>query len=335
MTVAAFAPGRVNLIGDHTDHTGGLAMPMAIQLGTTVTGETTGGDTIELRSGTQEEPAIVSIHVTTGELDGLSPSWARYVAGVVHELRPSAGFCGTVSTTLPIGGGLSSSAALELAVALALGFGGGALELAELCQRAEQIASGVPCGIMDQLASATGKPGHALLMNFTTMAVESVAIPERAAIVVIDSGQQRALADSAYGERRAACEQASMIVGALLHASVDDLYRIDDPVTRRRAHHVMTENIRVRDFAAAIRTGDLAAAGACMTASHRSLRDDFEVSTDVLDALVDRLVATDGVHGARLTGAGFGGCVVALTEPGALTEGWTVVPSGPARRLQA
>lgn len=327
--VEAWAPGRVNLIGEHTDYTGGLALPMAIDLGTTVTGRQ-GGDRVELTSGDQAEPASVPLDLT--DPAAVSPAWARYVAGVVHELRPPAGLVGTVRTTLPIGSGLSSSAALELAVALALGFAGTPTELAELGQRAEQVASGVPCGIMDQLASAAGVAGHALLMDFTTLEVQPVPVPDGATIVVVHSGQERTLAGSAYGERRAACEAAAREIGPLLDATDADAARLRDPVVRRRARHVVSENARVRAFADAFRNGDLTTAGLVMGASHRSLRDDFEVSTPVLDALVERLTAAPGVFGARLTGAGFGGCVVALTEPGALAEGWTVRASDGARR---
>jgi len=329
--VRAHAPGRVNLIGEHTDYTGGLALPMAIDLGTTVIGTRSLSGAVHdvrLRSADADGEAVVG--PTVSDPAGLNPAWARYVAGVVHELRPTIGFVGDVTTTVPIGSGLSSSAALELAVALALGFDGSAYELAALAQRAEQVASGVPCGIMDQLASAAGVADHALLMNLTTLAVEPVPVPESAAIHVIHSGQHRQLAGSAYGDRRASCERATTIVGPLLDASVADLDAIDDDETRRRARHVVTENARVRAFAAAFRAGDLATAGAIMIASHTSLRDDFDVSTAVLDALVDRLAKTAGVHGARLTGAGFGGCVVALAEPGALREGWLVRASAGA-----
>ena len=330
--VSAHAPGRVNLIGEHTDYTGGLALPMAIDLGTRVTGlrqPEDKTDAVRLWSADADDQAVVPL--TIDDPSSLEPPWARYVGGVVHELRPAFGFDGEVTTTVPIGSGLSSSAALELAVALALGFEGSALDLAALGQQAEQIASGVPCGIMDQLASAAGVAGHALLMNFTTLTVEPVPVPEGAAIHVIHSGQHRELAGSAYGERRAACERAAAKVGPLLEAALADLAAIDDDTTRRRARHVITENERVRSFAAAFRAGDLATAGEIMVASHRSLRDDFAVSTDVLDALVDRLVTTPGVHGARLTGAGFGGCVVALADPGALDEGWLVHASDGAR----
>jgi galactokinase len=319
----AFAPGRVNLIGDHTDYTGGLVLPMAIDLGTTVEGER-GGDAVRLVSADEPEPAVVALPV--GDPRGAEPPWARYVAGVASVLRPAAGFEGRVTTTLPVGAGLSSSAALEVAVALALGFDGSTMELAVACQQAEQRASGVPCGLMDQLASAAGIAGHALLIDFTDLTVTPVPVAPDADVVVVHSGQERALVGSAYAERRAACEAAAAIVGPLHDATVDDVERLDDGVLRKRARHVVSENERVRRFAVALAAGSLAECGELMVASHRSLADDFEVSTAALDALVARLTATPGVLGARLTGAGFGGCVVALTEPGALPvdEGWHV-----------
>jgi galactokinase len=216
---------------------------------------------------------------------------------------------GAVSTTLPIGAGLSSSAALEVAVALALGFDGVEVDLALACQRAEHLASGVPCGVMDQLASAAGVAGHALLIDCGSLKTRPVPVPADVEIVVVHSGERRALAGSAYARRRAELEAG-------------------DP---RRRRHVATENERVLAFAAALDRGDLTGAGRLMVESHASLRDDFEVSTAALDALVARLCALPGVHGARLTGAGFGGCVVALADPGALHEGWRVVPSAGAR----
>jgi galactokinase len=326
--VRAFAPGRVNLIGEHTDYTGGWALPMAIERGTTVTGRPIPEAEVRLRSDTEPDAAVVALDVEAPA--AMTPPWARYVAGVVAELRPSSGFEGTVATTLPVGAGLSSSAALELAVALALGFEGSSNDLAALGQRAEQRSSGVPCGIMDQLTSAHGVAGHALFIDFTTLVVEAVALPAEAAVVVVHSGEARRLAGSAYAERRAACEAAATIVGPLRDATLDDLDAIGDPAVRRRARHVVTENQRVIAFAGALATADLGTAGELMKASHASLRDDFAVSTDTLDALVARLDATPGVYGSRLTGAGFGGCAVALTEPGALREGWTVQPSAGA-----
>ena len=330
MTVVAVAPGRVNLIGDHTDHTGGLAMAMAIDLTTTVTGEP-GGDRVELRSADEPEPAAVALDVA--DPAAVEPAWARYVAGVVAEMRPEIGFMGRVCTTIPIGAGLSSSAALELAVALALGAAGDPTTLAGLCRSAEQRASGVPCGIMDQLTSAAGLAGHALLIDCHALTVTPIRLPSDVDVVVVHSGEARRLAGSAYAERRRQCEAAESIVGPLRllrdPAAVDV---IDEPVIRQRARHVLTENARVRTFADALTAGEVGTAGRLMIESHASLAGDFDVSTPALDALVSRLTATPGVHGARLTGAGFGGCAVALTDPGVLSEGWTVLASDGARR---
>lgn len=282
----SFAPGRVNLIGDHTDYAGGLVLPMAVDLGTTVIGER-GGEGIVLSSEHADE------------------QFQRFVDAVAAEVQPSFGFTGHVTSTLPVGAGLSSSASLEVAIALALGATG---DVAALCQRAEHRATGVPCGRMDQLASVHGIAGHALLIDCSTFAITPVRIPDDVDIVVVHSGQERTLAGSEYADRRAQLEAGD----------------------ERRVRHVRTENERVRAFADALTTHDLGRAGALMVESHASLRDDFEVSTPVLDALVDRLVATPGVHGARLTGAGFGGCVVALTDPDALSEGWHLRPAAGA-----
>ncbi len=263
------------------------------------------------------------------------PGWGRYVAAVLAELEPATGFDGVVSTTLPVGAGLSSSAALEVAVALAcLGDQPrrelGPLRLAQACQRAEHRASGVPCGLMDQLTCVAGVAGHALLIDFGSLATELVPIPESADVVVVHSGRARRLEDSAYGDRRREVEAAQRQIGPLRHATPADVAAVADPVARARARHVVTENARVRAFAAALREDDLATAGAIMAESHASNRDDFEASTPEVDRVVERLAGVPGVHGARLVGGGFGGCVVALTEPGALHEGWTVRASAGA-----
>ena len=325
--VRAHAPGRVNLIGDHTDYTGGLVLPLAIDRGTTVEIDRI-GEWVVLLSSDQPEPAVVDLGVAHPQR--VEPAWARYVAGVVAELRPEVGGAGSVRTTLPVGAGLSSSAALEVAVALALGFEGTAVELALLCQRAEQASSGVPSGVMDQLASAAGVEGAALLIDCATLDVTPVALPAEAEVVVVHSGQSRTLAGSGYAERRAQCEAAEAVVGPLRTATLEAVEALEDPVLRRRARHVVTENERVRTAAAALAAGDLAAVGEAMAASHASLRHDFEVSTPVVDALVSRLAAVPGVVGARMTGGGFGGAVVALVRPGTDVGGWPVRAVGGA-----
>ncbi len=313
-TVLARAPGRVNLIGDHTDYTGGLVLPMAIDRATEVELER-GVPWVELVSADEDEPAFVHFD-DPREPSGVDPHWARYVAGVVHVLRPEQGGIGFVRSDLPIGAGLSSSAALEVAVALALGFEGQPVDLALACQRAETLASGVPCGIMDQLTSAAGVAGHALLLDCHSLEITPVPVPDEVSIVVVDSGTRRELATSFYGVRRAQCEEAETLIGPLRLASLADVESIATDLLRRRARHVVSENGRVQAFAAALSGGDLDGAGALMVESHRSLAGDFDVSTPTLDALVERLVATPGVFGARLTGAGFGGCVVALVGAG-------------------
>lgn len=325
--VTAWAPGRVNLIGDHTDYMGGLVLPMAVQLGTTITAMR-GGDMVELTSA--QMPGTVAFSLPVRHPERIEPPWGRYVAGVAAEIEAAVGISGRVESDLPIGSGLSSSASLEVATALALGDAGDPADVARRCQLAEQRATGVPCGIMDQLASAAGVAGHALLIDCSTLAIDPVPVPDDAAVWVVHSGQERGLVDSAYAQRRAECEAAAAVVGPLPHASADDIAALPDPVVAARARHVRSECMRVTDFAAALRAGDLAVAGSLMLDSHRSLRDDFAVSTDRLDSLVESLASTRGVHGARLTGAGFGGCVVALAEPGVDLGGWQVTASAGA-----
>lgn len=318
------APGRVNLIGDHTDYTGGLVLPLAIDLETVVEG-VRGGDVVALASDHDPETALVPCDVA--DPTSVGPGWARHVAGVVAEVRPSEGLVGTVTTTLPVGGGLSSSAALGVGIALALRPDvTDALTIAQIAQRAEHRATGVPCGIMDQLAVAGGRAGHALLIDCGALVVEPVPLPDDLDVVVVHSGQARRLEGSPYGERAAQCRAAEAVIGPLREAGPGTEVAITDPVVRARARHVLGENARVRAAVDALRVRDLALLGALLQASHASLRDDFAVSTPVLDTLVGRLVATPGVLGARLTGAGFGGCVVAVAEPGAL-DGWGPEPA--------
>ncbi len=332
-TITAVAPGRVNIIGDHTDYTGGLVLPMAIHLATTIEG-TRGGTEVRLRSADEPDEAIVPIDVA--DPTSVEPMWARYVAGVVKSVGPRSGFTGTVSTTVPIGAGLSSSAAFEVALALALGAEGSPLELALLCQRAENEATGVPTGIMDQLASAAGVDGSALLIDCHSLSVEAVTLPHELEVVVVHSGQPRTLATSAYTERAMQLREAEAIVGPLrLISHIDDLAAIEDPTVFRRARHVVTENNRVRQFVAALRTKSgpelHSEIASLMAAGQLSLRDDFENSTPIVEACIERLLGVPGVVAARMTGGGWGGCIVALTHPGALNEGWLVKPSAGAR----
>jgi galactokinase len=307
----------VNLIGEHTDYSGGLVLPAAIELGVTVAVHGPADD-VRLSSTTDGPAAPFAA-------DGSSPApsgWARYGHAVAAELaalgRPSVGFAGTVTSDLPAGAGLSSSAALEVALALALcsvaGFALGPLELALACQRAELRAVGVPCGILDQAASVLGRPGSALLLDCGTLQHRAVPVPPSAAFVIVDSGVPRSLETTAYAERRAELEAALRDVGAerSTQATPSDVDRLEG-IPARRLRHVVTENERVLRFVEALEADDLDAAGELLLAGHASLRDDYEVSIPELDTLVALAVAA-GAHGARLLGGGFGGAVLVLAD---------------------
>jgi galactokinase len=325
-----WAPGRVNLMGDHTDYIGGLALPMAIHLGTTITGRALDGR-VRLESEGFEGTVDLALGPDLPRPEDVLPVWGRYVATVAAKVQPARGFEGRITTTIPIGAGLSSSAALEVAVARALDATLVGTDLALACQAAEHAASGVPCGVMDQLTAIAGTEGHALLVDFRALTWELVAVPPSVEVVVVHSGQTRELAGSEYGNRIGEVTAAEREIGPLRDATLDDVRAIRDPKARARARHVVTEIERVRAFARALSSEDMSAAGAIVAESFISNRDDFEASTPIVDTLVERLSATPGVWGARLVGGGFGGCVVALTEPGALDEGWVVRPAGGAR----
>jgi galactokinase len=317
------APGRVNLIGDHTDYTGGLALPLAIDREVTVRGSDRTDPVIDLISDQDPEPARFPVPVEA--LDGIEPLWARRVAAIAAEVGRQTGYGGSITSTVPIGAGLSSSGPLGVAVALALGAGKSLtrVEIALLCQRAQRAATGVPAGVLDEMASLNGVEGHAILLDCHDLATEAVRLPDQAEIVV-RYVSHRTVTGSPYSDRVATCLAAEEQIGPLRSASIEDVAGIDDPVLRSRARHVVSENQRVRDCAAALVNEDLAAAGRLMTLSHESLRDDYEVSTPELDRAVEALNDTPGVYGARLTGAGFGGCVIALTRRGAAPDGWVV-----------
>jgi galactokinase len=311
------APGRVNLIGDHTDYNDGFVLPLAIDRDcliafaarddarVRVRSLDVPGSPVELDASGADDPAAVE------------PAWGRFVAGAIAGLaqhgRAPAGMDAAVASTVPVGSGLSSSSALSVALTLALATVAG-LELdpvpmARTALDGEVQATGVPGGMMDQLTALLGRRDHALLIDCRALDVEPMPLPDAYAVLVMHSGLPRTLAGSAYADRRRACEEVATRLGvaALRDATFDQVR--DEPIAR----HVVTENARVLEFAGALRRGDTANLGPLLLASHASLRDDYEVSTPELDLAVELLVE-HGAAGARLTGAGFGGCVVALVE---------------------
>ena len=327
-----FGPGRVNLIGDHTDYNQGLALPMAIGLGVTVTVEPTGADRFEITSDAYPgDRATVPLDVDAAAAASLDPEWAGLAAAMVSLARPASGGRVHIASTLPRGSGLSSSAALAVALANAFGVDGDALVIARLCQAAEHLV-GVPVGLMDPLACAGGSAGHALLIDFASLDTRQIPVPAGAEFIVVDSGQRRDLRSSAYGTRVAECEAAAAIIGPLGLATEVDVIGLRDSLLRRRARHVIGECSRVLAFAAALAEGELVGARLLMDESHRSLADGFETTTPELDDLVRHLRSRPGVLGVRMTGAGFGGCVVMLAEPQAVdpaalgAAAWLVKP---------
>jgi galactokinase len=325
----ARGPGRVNLIGDHTDYNDGFVLPMAIDRAVW----------IAFRS---RRDSLVSAHSLdfgeTRDFDSADESrrdegWVEYLRGVASELRNSGralrGWEGVIASDLPVGAGLSSSAALELAVSRAFAASSELpwepVEMALVAQRAENEWVGVECGIMDQLISATGEAGHATLIDCRTLDMRSVPLPAGTAVVVLDTTTRRGLAGTAYNERRGQCDAAAMVLGVPRLRDIDlatfELRAGElSSVTRRRARHVITENARVLAAADSLAAGDVQAVGRLMNESHASLRDDFDVSRHELDIMADIAAALGPCHGARMTGAGFGGCVVALVNGFATTE---------------
>jgi galactokinase len=330
--VVARAPGRVNLIGEHTDYNDGFVLPMAIEQSTWVACASRSDGQVRARSSTLPESAESVWQLGQWRRDA-QPHWTSYVAGVADLLvAHGARLLGAdilIHSTVPLGGGLSSSAALEIASVKALAEMAGepleTTELVDLARRAEHEYAGVPCGIMDQTASLLSRAGHAMLLDCRSREIDFVRLSlKQHSFVVIDSGVRHELAAGEYAKRLEQC-RAAVDYFARIDPKVKALRDVPsgmvrshasqmDPLVLSRALHVTTENERTQSAAQCLRSGDVAAFGKLLTESHRSLRDNYEVSCRELDQLVKIAAAVPGVAGARMTGAGFGGCIVALVR---------------------
>jgi galactokinase len=317
------APGRANLIGEHTDYNEGWVLPFALDRGVVAAAARRDDGILEIRS--RQAPG----ETVTVPVEGLTPGsvtgWGAYPAGVAWALREAgyavAGASLAIDSDLPQGAGLSSSAALECAVALTLtglyGFGVPRRDLAAIARRAENEMVGVPSGIMDQSASLLAEAGHALLLDCRSKETWAVPLDPSAAglaLLIVDTRARHALTDGRYSLRRRECEQAARALGVRSLRDVADAGAVSslaDPVLARRARHIITENERVLATVARLSAGDLAGAGPLLTASHTSLRDDFEISWPQADTAVEAALHA-GAPGARMVGGGFGGCVIAL-----------------------
>lgn len=308
------APGRVNLIGGQVDYHEGWVVSLAIDRDVVVHARARADGRVVARSSDFDGEVNVAAD-GTDDPPATQPQWGRAVAGVTRVLaelgREPVGADLEISSTVPVGAGLSSSAAVEVVCALALsdaaGFPIAGVDLARAAQRSEHVATGVPCGIQDQMASVLGRADHAVFLDCRTLAVEHLRVPDELCVLVVHCGVPRTLEGSPYARRRAESEAVASHLGVrvLRDATFEQVRDIP------RGRHAVTEMQRVHAFADALRSGDLAALGPLMLASHASSRDDMEVSIPALDTLVECLVEA-GAYGARLTGAGFGGCVVAI-----------------------
>lgn len=335
-TIRVQAPGRVNLIGEHTDYNGGLVLPCAIGYRTVIVARPRADRRMRVVAADYDD--AIDEYALDAPIERLAaPMWANYVRGVVLELlqrEPSGhslpGMDMVIAGDVPQGAGLSSSASLSVAVCTLFSTlpdhpGLGPIEAALVAQRAENDFVGCKCGNMDQISSACGVQDHALLIDCRSLQVSPVPIPAGAAIMIVESHITRGLVDSAYNTRRAQCEQAARHFGVPFLRDVDLATLAEkgdglDPVALRRARHVVSENARVVAAAEALAAGDLERMGELMAASHASMRDDFEITVPAIDRLVDIVKDAIGdAGGVRMTGGGFGGCVVALV-PEALVE---------------
>jgi galactokinase len=318
------APGRVNLIGEHTDYNDGFVLPMAIDRNIWIAARPRPDDRFTVHSLDYEG----TVSFTTAQLkDATLPHWTHYVRGVWYLLGERGAFPPTadiaIAGDVPIGAGLSSSAAIAVAlIELALALLNQPMsqpEKALLGVEVEHRFTGMPCGVMDQMTSAVSQAGHALLIDCRSLETTPVHIPAGASVVIMDTARRRQLVDSAYAERRRQCEEAARQLGvaSLREATLDmaERHKTDlGDVRYRRARHVISENARTIDAVGVLQRGDLAAAGNLMNASHFSLRDDYEVSWHEADIMTDIARQQAGCYGARMMGGGFGGCAVALVD---------------------
>jgi galactokinase len=341
--VTAFGPGRVNLIGEHTDYNDGLCLPFAIARGVTVRVEPLEGERVQARAADLGEDDDFDAAAPPRDGEG----WRAFVRGTVGELLAAGHAIGgtrlDIAGDLPRGGGLSSSAALSTALALALLAlsdepEGDRRELARLCSRVENDWVGAQTGLLDQLAALFGQEGHALRLDCRDLSLEPVELDLRGwTLAVAPSGHEHVHAASGYNDRRAECRAAceALGIGSLRDAPPDAPDHLPEPLNRR-VRHVLTENARVEAAVVALRDGDLEKLGALLDASHASLRDDYEVSVDAVERTVARLKDA-GAAGARIVGGGFGGSVLALFRPTATPpdDALVVEPAGAARVTQA
>ncbi|OQY48048.1 MAG: galactokinase [Anaerolineaceae bacterium 4572_78] len=323
-TLIVRAPGRVNLIGEHTDYNDGFVLPMAINRSTWIALCPRDDEKVITYSLNRSERVKFSLQK---KLNHRGVRWGEYIKGMTWALQNAEyelkGWNGFIGGDIPIGAGLSSSAALELATAKAFsevsGFEWDGTEIAKLAQQAENKWIGLSCGIMDQLISAIGVENHALLIDCRSLETQAIPLPPDTTIVVLDTTKRRGLVTSAYNERRLQCEAAAKLfdVPALRDVSLEEfetkVHQLDE-LTARRAKHVITENARTLQAVEAMKNSDAKTLGQLMNESHDSLRDDFEVTVDELNIMVDCARKQEGCYGAKMTGGGFGGCAIALVQ---------------------
>ena len=334
------APGRVNLIGEHTDYNDGFVLPMAIDRAVWIALRPRSDEKVNIHSldiSTTLNTSLETPSHTKGTTDSVfdlhsltkGEGWVEYIKGVAYELQNAGyklkGFDAVMTGDVPHGAGLSSSAAVELATARAFaavsGFAWDTAQMAKLAQKAENEWVGVNCGIMDQMASAASREGYALFLDCRSLEYQFAPLPENTSVVILDTSTRRGLVDSAYNERRSQCEEAARWFGvkALRDVSLKEIrdWRLESGMSEtvlKRARHIVTENARVLEAVQIMKAGNVKRLGELFNASHDSLRDDFEVTNKALNQIVECALEQSSCYGARMTGAGFGGCAVALVE---------------------